>query len=210
MLFEAIECIIPVLIGAVAVVAPVSSMLIDSTPISIAVVAPADLSESLLGGIFAEAASIWEPAGITFEWQRVASADAGRKSQLTVTIENPRDEHATLEAPLGWISFVAGTPDRWIHLSQASAEELIRRTPTALDTTLGAHERLVGRALGRAFAHELGHYLLKSKAHTPLGLMRAKWPSEQFLSVGRRGFELPPDLRECRDAVRFRLWLSPP
>ena len=202
--------IIPILIGGGAAVAlPFSTTPIALTPIAIAVAAPADLSPSLLDRIFGEAEAIWEPAGVTFEWHRMASTEGRRDSQLTVTIESPRDSIHGLEAPLGWISFVAGAPDRWIHLSQASVEELIRRTPTALDTTLGAHERLIGRALGRAFAHELGHYLLKSKAHTPLGLMRAKWPSEQFLSVGRKGFELPPDLRNAATSP-FRRWLTTP
>jgi len=48
------------------------------------------------------------------------------------------------------------------------------------------HERLIGRALGRAFSHELGHYILKSKGHTSQGLMRATWPSEQLLSTGEK------------------------
>jgi hypothetical protein len=96
----------------------------------------------------------------------------------------------TWRAPLGWIGFEGGTPDRSIHLSQAAAEELIHRTPSALDTTIGTHETLLGRALGRALSHELGHYLLQSKAHTPRGLMRADWPSEDFLSVNRSGFQL--------------------
>jgi hypothetical protein len=30
--------------------------------------------------------------------------------------------------------------------------------------------------------------------------MRAKWPSEQFLAIERRGFELPSDLRNAATA----------
>ena len=171
------------------------------TPISIAVDAPAGLSESLLSRIFAEADAIWEPAGIRFDWRRVASTERPRGPQLALTIENPHDRPAEWRAPLGWIFFAAGTPACRIHLSQANAEELVRRTPQPLDITFAEHERLIGRALGRAFSHELGHYILKSKAHTTRGLMRATWPSEQLLSVDRTGFEL-----SCEQQDAARRW----
>jgi hypothetical protein len=172
-------------------------------PISVAVTTPVGSSEALLNQFFAEAEALWEPVGVAFDWHRVTSMETPREWQLAVTIENPRDPPAALQGRLGWIFFAIGTPGRWIHLSQANAEELIRRTPTVPETTLGAHESLVGRALGRAFSHEFVHYILKSEAHTPGGLMRAKWPSEQLLSIDRRGFALSPDQRE---AVLQRLW----
>jgi hypothetical protein len=167
------------------------------TPISVAVTAPAGLSESLLERIFAEAAAIWEPVGITFDWHPIASTETPRGWRLSLTIENQNGRLVEWRAPLGWLSFAADSPDCWIHLSQPSAEELVHRTPTALDIMFSVHERLVGRALGRAFSHELGHYVLKSKAHTPRGLMRATWPSEQLLSVDRGGFELSPEQQEA-------------
>jgi hypothetical protein len=160
-----------------------------SAAISIAVVAPSGVSESLLQRIFEEAQAIWEPIGVALDW-RISSKETARESQLAVMLDPTHDRSPTWRAPLGWIGFEGGTPDRSIHLSQAAAEELIRRTPSALDATLGTHEILVGRALGRALSHELGHYLLQSKAHTPRGLMRADWPSEEFLSVNRSGFQL--------------------
>lgn len=170
--------------------------LASPAPISVAVTAPSGLSESLLQRVFAEAEAIWEPVGISFDWHPVASTQT-RGWQLAVTIENPHDQLAESQLRLGWISFAAVTPDWRIHLSQANAEELVRRTPGALDVTFGAHERLIGRALGRAFSHELGHYLLNSKGHSPQGLMRAIWPSTQLLSVDRSGFELSTDQQEA-------------
>ena len=173
-----------------------------STPISVGVSAPAELSEALLNRIFAEAEAIWRPVGVTFDWHRIASTETPRGWQLLVTIENPRDGLAARQAPMGWISFVAGAPEQWIHLSQASAEEMIRRTPAAPDTTFEAHESMAGRALGRAFSHELGHYIFQSTGHTPHGLMRATWLSEEVLSLDRSGFGLS---REEREAASRRL-----
>ena len=37
--------------------------------------------------------------------------------------------------------------------------------------------------LGHAAAHELGHLLLRSSAHTPAGIMRARWETEDLRRV---------------------------
>jgi len=36
------------------------------------------------------------------------------------------------------------------------------------------HDRLFGRVLGRALAHEIGHFLLRRQGHSSKGLMRAQ------------------------------------
>ena len=54
----------------------------------------------------------------------------------------------------------------------------------------GEVDVLLGRVLGRALAHELGHYLLRSGRHTRRGLMRGDRTIQEFLSAGRRGFEV--------------------
>jgi hypothetical protein len=49
-------------------------------------------------------------------------------------------------------------------------------------------DTLVGRALGRVLAHEIGHYLLASRAHAADGLMRARFDGDELLRPGRGGF----------------------
>ena len=39
---------------------------------------------------------------------------------------------------------------------------------------------LLARAMGRALAHEMGHYLLASKEHTKNGLMQAHRTATEF------------------------------
>jgi hypothetical protein len=58
-----------------------------------------------------------------------------------------------------------------------------------------AQETLVGRALGRALAHEIGHYLLQTPAHSPVGLMRARRSVDDFFSITRNGMDLTPAQR---------------
>ena len=47
--------------------------------------------------------------------------------------------------------------------------------------------------LGRAIAHEIGHLLLRSNAHTERGLMREVWTSEQVVRNRREDWTFSPD-----------------
>jgi hypothetical protein len=175
---------------------PVSLDRHDPRVLTVGVFAPRDIEESLVNRIFAEAEAIWAPTGITLDWHRITPKDVVRRWELDVTFDDRRKGVATEQRALGWVLFTADGPEPSVYLSRASAEALILRTAGVDDTTVFAHEILVGRALGRALSHELGHYLLKSKEHTPRGLMRATWPSDEFLAIGRSGFELTPQQRE--------------
>jgi len=44
--------------------------------------------------------------------------------------------------------------------------------------------------LGRALAHELGHFLLRSRTHSPKGLMRPSQALPDLVSPDRRPFTL--------------------
>jgi hypothetical protein len=48
----------------------------------------------------------------------------------------------------------------------------------------------LGRVLGRALAHEIGHFLLRSRDHSVVGLMRARQPVSDLLAPDRRHFGL--------------------
>src|SRR4051794_30558946 len=48
----------------------------------------------------------------------------------------------------------------------------------------------VGRVLGRALAHEIGHYLLRSRSHSPRGLMRMRQPALWLITYDCHPFSL--------------------
>jgi hypothetical protein len=162
--------------------------------VPIAVLAPRDVIDSLVYRICAEASAIWQSAGIAFACHRVGSEAEAGDWPLDITIDDRR-LNVESRGALGWISFTANRPDRSIHLSRACADDLVRTTHGLNDKTIASHEALIGRALGRALAHELGHYLLQSKAHTPRGLMRPIWSSDDSFAASRIGFELTPEQR---------------
>jgi hypothetical protein len=59
--------------------------------------------------------------------------------------------------------------------------------PTAL------YDLITGRVLGRALAHEIGHFLLRSRGHSAKGLMRAKHQVPDLIAVDRSRFVLSAD-----------------
>ena len=71
-----------------------------------------------------------------------------------------------------------------------------------LSESAGVERHLV---LGRALAHEVGHLLLGTNAHSPKGLMRAVWSCEALQRNIRRDWLFAPsDARAMRQAVRLR------
>jgi len=57
--------------------------------------------------------------------------------------------------------------------------------------------------LGRAIAHEIGHLLLRSNAHTQSGLMREVWTAEQVVRNRREDWTFSPDQNGDLRNARF-------
>jgi hypothetical protein len=161
--------------------------------IPVDVFAPPGMKESSVHRICAETDAIWRPAGITFTWHRRTSTDALHASRLHVTIEHGRLSATEKHPALGWITFTGDDAEPSIHVSIGGAEELLLDASDFDETVTARHELLIARALGRALSHEIGHYLLDSKTHTPRGLMRASWPTRQIFGEERRGSSCPPN-----------------
>lgn len=59
-----------------------------------------------------------------------------------------------------------------------------------------------GDLLGHAVAHELGHLLLRSSAHTPAGVMRARWETDDLRKLSHAGLVfLPGQLSAIQAAI---------
>jgi hypothetical protein len=171
--------------------------------IPIDVFAPPEMKKSSVDRICAETEAIWQPTGITFTWHRGGSTDAPDASRLSVTIEHRRLSATETHTALGWITFTDGEADPAIHLSIAGAEDLLRGAGDFDGMVAVRYNLLIERALGRALSHEIGHYLLGSKTHTPRGLMRASWPVRQVFGEERRGFGLSAE-QQTAAAQRVR------
>jgi hypothetical protein len=181
-------------------------------PIELA--APAGVSEFFLRQVRLEAGKIWKLAGVRLAWDQDPALCEPPLNVWLDPVQQPRVVH---QAPMASITFSNGVPTRAINLSVSNVEALFRGGAIT-DSGRGTHEMMVARALGRALAHEVGHYLLNEKAHTPDGLMRASWPIQEAIADDWRGFTLTTDQRKsarqrvndqraaCSDGSTSREW----
>ena len=167
--------------------------------IVVTISAPADVKSSLVDRVTAEADAIWRSAGLTITWERQPTRISSRA--LHVVFGNERGNATSSIQPLGWIRFEADRPAQDVYLSYANAVTLLETSRDAIGLshamTILERDIYLSRAMGRALAHELGHYLLASKAHTADGLMKANRTASEFFSSDRRRF-----------AVAAREWLQ--
>ena len=177
----------------------------------VSVSAASDVSPSLVSSALAEAEAIWKSAGFTFVWRRaprevvpyarVSEAGPSVPSTLRVVVGNERGQPGAYTMALGWIVFdEVQTPEPEIYLSYENAQRLLdaSRGSAGMSSNMPRLERetYLGRAMGRALAHEMGHYLLASKAHTRMGLMQAIHSAAEFFGRERNRFLADPAERQ--------------
>jgi len=175
------------------------------------------MSQKLVSAVLAEADAIWRTSGVTFAWRRAPLAVASHAgateiapyapNTLRLTIGESRGVGRDGYLPLGWILFNDGTvPEQEIYLSYVNAQAMMEEARGVVGIIsampLAQRETLLARAMGRALAHELGHYLLASKMHTPRGLMKATMTAVELFMPDTGAFRIEPAQRR---AVAARL-----
>jgi hypothetical protein len=193
---------------AAGAAAPIASDAVPAMIVSVSV--EPNLSPSLVKAILAEADAIWRPSGVSFVWQRTPpvsvshalSGDAAPylPNTLHLTIGERRGPGRNGRLPLGWIVFDDMTvPAQELYLSYANARQMMEEARSVVglidQMPIMQRETLLSRAMGRALAHELGHYLLASKVHTERGLMKAIMTAVELFSPDSRGFRIEPAQR---------------
>ena len=177
----------------------------DLPTVTISVHSAPAISPVIIDRTLEEASAIWRPTGVTFKWQKAAAvqaeADPPQPTRPRVLIDDSRGTPRGASAPMGWVKFVDDEPDGDIHISHANAEQFVLKVGgvggSARRMTPAERFLLLGRTLGRALAHELGHYVLKSKEHTTNGLMKGRHSIQEFIGVHRKGFEVDTAQREA-------------
>ena len=155
-------------------------------------VAP-DLPQISTRAMTTEADRIWRREGVELRWP--APTNPGKSAPLRVMVYERREA-------LG-----SGTDDRWTVAelvpqtgrralavaSIAGAERVLleaRKSRARLIERPEPAEYRLGVVLGRAVAHEIGHFLLATATHADSGLMRAAIDAREFADPGARTFAL--------------------
>jgi hypothetical protein len=143
-----------------------------------------------------EVTHIWAAYGV--DVQAVNPGDPRRDDavRLLVVLANLPNGPA-VPGVLGSIPFLDDTPEPVIVLYLGAIAPLVADVRVA---ELPDHnwpfllrDVVHGRVLGRALAHEIGHYLLRSRQHLEVGLTRARQSTLDLVSLDRRHFALSAD-----------------
>jgi hypothetical protein len=167
-----------------------------------------------LNAMVREVTALWVPHGVSFTW--IATPPRWEPSGVIPTIRviddgcRPARVWAAGETglctsagpaqPVGTAIFVEGkaTAEDILFVSVNRVVEIVADARfvdrPVREWPSGVRDDLVGRALGRVLAHELGHYLLGLREHSPGGLMQPLFRTDLLISRDRRIFELPQRL----------------
>jgi hypothetical protein len=154
-----------------------------------------------------EAARIWAQYDVLLVTEEDGRCTAVAPAAVTVTIDLGRDSGSANEG-LGAIQFASdGTPASAIALNFDAVSRIATSAPfMGLHPALwpaGLRDEIIARALGRALAHEIGHYLLRSPHHANSGLMQARQKGSTLGGPNSRPFTLSQP-----DRARLRLALA--
>jgi hypothetical protein len=175
------------------------------------VVTSAAVDDQIAAAMFEELASIWMRDGV-----HVCLCPEGLNPPPVETVSlilSPEWPPAAAAGGLGWIRFLAGpdldrepAPAPVLMVSIAATRTLVEATDyrgrPVVQRPLALRRELLARALGRAAAHELGHYLLASRQHASHGLMRAQFRGDELLAENAAAFRLGPVERRKLEARR--------
>jgi hypothetical protein len=137
-----------------------------------------------------ESEAIWRDANVQLRWVRNnTGADSDRPLRILVT----RRAVSTTDAhrwPVGELlrfedssAIAMASISAALRIVQESPERPLLDVPAMRQYKLGV-------VLGRAVAHEIGHYLLQSNDHAPYGLMRASIDAREFADLRTGAFRL--------------------
>jgi hypothetical protein len=137
-----------------------------------------------------ETESIWRDANVQLRWLTDSpDAETGRPLRILVT-RRAVSAANTHSWPVGeLLRFEDNSAIAMASIT--SALRIVQADPERqlLDLT-AMHQYKLGIVLGRAVAHEIGHYLLQTNTHSTYGLMRASIDAREFADLRTGAFRL--------------------
>jgi hypothetical protein len=150
------------------------------------------LPESARNPMMAEVENIWRNHGVGIDWLPGTAVRPISQDRLRVLVVEqrkslaaPRERFAVGEL----LRPVNGHPLAIVSVENAQRLVAVVRDRSDLDLVAVDHLRL-GLVLGRAMAHEIGHYLLDTHTHASHGLMRPQFDAMEFTDLRDGTFTL--------------------
>jgi hypothetical protein len=139
-----------------------------------------------------EAAAIWRHHGVVLEWLPATVVRPVASSRLRVLVVQKRFVIDSAAGRIAVGELVRPADSHPVALiSIESAQRLVSSVPGRPGHELNTIEQQrLGTVLGRALAHEIGHYLLNTPTHARSGLMRPHFNALEFTDLRDGTFAL--------------------
>ena len=165
------------------------------TVLSLRLTTSSELSSVSQQALIHETESIWRDARVELRWLSDAVSDENRavvqRRPLRIVVTRRAVNAADHQhLPVGEL-LRFGDRSAVAMASISAALRIVEESPESPLLGLPAmHQYKLGVVLGRAVAHEIGHYLLDSNTHSPYGLMRASIDAREFADLRSGAFRL--------------------
>lgn len=154
--------------------------------------------------LLAEANRIWEREGVRLHWSDPMEAAPPADASLRVLVLARPEPASANDRRWPVAELVPHASPRALAIASIpGAQRVVDEAARFRLVEPGGDSQIrLGLVLGRAVAHEIGHFLLATATHSESGLMRAAVDSGEFVSIGDHTFKLDP---EARRSLRQRL-----
>src|SRR5262249_28367887 len=126
-----------------------------ATSITIDVKAGSNVPAAVVKHMLDESRAIWKAAGVHLQWDLPSSRSIHNAIDVHLIVDDGDGGPRGREPALGWIVFDgSGIPEPVIHVSRQNGMEVFERIAPYRTQAYNVQEVMVGRALGRALAHE--------------------------------------------------------
>jgi hypothetical protein len=167
----------------------------------------AGMDTKVLALVRKEVDAIWRQYAIDIVWEGLWTPDKPKPDLWVQFVDVALKSKRLGGAPaIAWIPFAHGMPLPFARISKPNAIALLK-TRSWFDgrpltsATEDLQRQALARIIGRALAHEIGHFLLAASAHAAHGLMRAVLDPERIVNPGTEHFKLEAsDVRALRAA----------
>jgi hypothetical protein len=175
----------------------------NAVPLHVLLTASASLTAMSRQVLISEVERIWRHEQVSIQWAQSAHTIERPDGPLRVlVISHPQAARLPGKWPVAEL-FPEAEPGAFAIASIDSAARVVDEA--ARSAQLDAHtprEYRLGLVLGRAVAHEIGHFLLATGTHADSGLMRASIDAREFAGAGGETFRLD---RNASEWLRKRL-----
>jgi len=170
------------------------SLSVSRTPLHVLLTVSSDLAPLSRQTLISEAERIWTREQVDIDWTRPGYPVEPSDAPLRVMVV-PRPQRSTAGEQWPVAELIAEGAPRAVAIASIDGAERVVNEATrsrALDART-PREYQLGLVLGRAVAHEIGHFLLSTNTHARSGLMRATVDAREFTAVNGDSFRLDHD-----------------